>query len=91
MEFLSDFSMTIHGKAEWGRLEHHGVAGQQAWADLGHRGRPATGTVFINQTQNLSPFAAFGGHKKSGLGSEGGMEGLLEYTNPQTFIRPKSA
>lgn len=42
------------------------------------------GTVWINEIQNLSPFATFGGHKQSGLGVENGMEGLLEYTNPQT-------
>jgi aldehyde dehydrogenase (NAD+) len=53
--------------------------------------RLATGTVFINQGQYLSPFAAFGGHKQSGLGSEGGVEGLLEYTNPQTIVRNKTA
>lgn len=51
--------------------------------------RMATGTVFINQTQYLSPFAPFGGHRQSGLGSEGGVEGLLEYTNPQTIVRKK--
>jgi aldehyde dehydrogenase (NAD+) len=47
-----------------------------------------TGTVWINETQHLSPLAAFGGHKQSGLGSEGALEGLLEYTNAQTtFVR----
>jgi len=42
------------------------------------------GTVWINEIQNLSPFASFAGHKKSGIGVENGMEGLLQYTNPQT-------
>jgi aldehyde dehydrogenase (NAD+) len=51
--------------------------------------RLETGTVFINQTQYLSPFAPFGGHKQSGVGAEGGVEGLLEYTNPQTIVRRK--
>jgi acyl-CoA reductase-like NAD-dependent aldehyde dehydrogenase len=32
--------------------------------------------------------AAFGGMKQSGLGVEGGVEGLLEYTNTQTLVRP---
>ncbi|WP_341633840.1 aldehyde dehydrogenase family protein [Sphingomonas agri] len=42
------------------------------------------GTVWINEIQNLSPFASFAGHKKSGIGVENGLEGLLQYTNPQT-------
>ena len=33
----------------------------------------------------LAPFAVFGGHKQSGLGAENGLEGVLEYTNPQTI------
>ncbi len=50
--------------------------------------RLQTGTVWINETQHLSPLAAFGGHKQSGLGSEGALEGLLEYTNAQTtFVK----
>jgi acyl-CoA reductase-like NAD-dependent aldehyde dehydrogenase len=48
-----------------------------------------TGTVFINHDQYLSPFAAFGGHKESGIGVEGGVEGLLEYTQTQTLVRKK--
>nr|WP_047167506.1 aldehyde dehydrogenase family protein [Sphingomonas sp. Y57] len=43
------------------------------------------GTVWVNEVQNLSPFAVFGGHKQSGLGAENGLEGVLEYTNPQTI------
>lgn len=50
-----------------------------------------TGTVFINHDQYLSPFAAFGGHKKSGIGVEGGVAGLLEYTYTQTLVRRKPA
>ena len=49
--------------------------------------RIASGTVWINETQHLSPTAAFGGHKQSGVGVEGGVEGLLEYTNAQTIVR----
>ena len=51
--------------------------------------RIASGTVWINDTQYLTPLASFGGHKQSGLGVEGGIEGLLEYTVPQTIIRRK--
>lgn len=53
--------------------------------------RIATGTVWINETQHLSPLGAFGGHKQSGLGSEGALEGLLEYTNTQTVYIKKPA
>jgi aldehyde dehydrogenase (NAD+) len=53
--------------------------------------RLQAGTVWINETQHLSPLAAFGGHKQSGLGTEGALEGLLEYTNTQTtFVRKKT-
>jgi len=48
--------------------------------------RLQTGTVWINETQYLTPLAAFAGHGQSGLGVEGGLEGLLEYTNPQTIV-----
>ncbi len=49
----------------------------------------ASGTVWVNETQHLSPMAAFGGMKQSGVGVEGGVEGLLEYTNAQTIVRRK--
>jgi aldehyde dehydrogenase (NAD+) len=51
--------------------------------------RIASGTVWVNETQHLSPMAAFGGMKQSGVGVEGGIEGLLEYTNAQTIVRKK--
>jgi aldehyde dehydrogenase (NAD+) len=53
--------------------------------------RLATGTVWINESQHLSPLAAFGGHKQSGVGVEGALEGLLEYTNTQTIFVKKKA
>lgn len=50
------------------------------------------GTVWINESQHLSPHAAFGGWKQSGLGVEGGIEGLAEFTQAQTvFVRRKQA
>lgn len=49
--------------------------------------RIASGTVWVNETQHLSPLAPFGGIKQSGLGVEGGVDGLLEYTNAQTLVR----
>lgn len=46
------------------------------------------GTVWINESQHLSPHAAFGGHKQSGIGVENGQEGLLEFCVAQTvFMR----
>jgi acyl-CoA reductase-like NAD-dependent aldehyde dehydrogenase len=48
------------------------------------------GTVWINESQHLSPHAAFGGHKQSGVGVEGGLEGLLEFTNAQTIFTRKA-
>ncbi|BEV01726.1 aldehyde dehydrogenase family protein [Novosphingobium olei] len=51
--------------------------------------RIQSGTVWVNETQHLSPLAAFGGMKQSGVGVEGGLEGLLEYTNAQTLVRRK--
>jgi aldehyde dehydrogenase (NAD+) len=51
--------------------------------------RISSGTVWINETQHLTPLAAFGGMKQSGVGVEGGVEGLLEYTNAQTIVRRK--
>jgi aldehyde dehydrogenase (NAD+) len=53
-------------------------------------GRLKTGTVWINETQYLTPLAAFAGHGQSGVGVENGLEGLLEYTVPQTIVVRKS-
>jgi aldehyde dehydrogenase (NAD+) len=49
--------------------------------------RIASGTVWVNETQHLTPFAAFGGMKQSGMGVENGAEGLLEYSATQTIVR----
>ncbi|MFT4149000.1 MAG: aldehyde dehydrogenase family protein [Paracoccaceae bacterium] len=43
------------------------------------------GSVWINEALALSPFAAFGGHKQSGIGQENGRGGLAEFTNPRTI------
>lgn len=48
--------------------------------------RLETGNVWINEGLALSPFAAFGGRKQSGMGVENGVEGLLSYTEPKTFL-----
>jgi acyl-CoA reductase-like NAD-dependent aldehyde dehydrogenase len=51
----------------------------------------SAGTVWINEAQHLSPFAAFGGLKQSGVGVENGIDGLLEYTAVQTITLKKAA
>lgn len=48
--------------------------------------RMDTGNVWINEGLALSPFAAFGGRKQSGIGVENGIEGLMAYTEPKTFV-----
>ena len=48
--------------------------------------RMDTGNVWINEGLALSPFAAFGGRKQSGVGVENGTEGLMAYTEPKTFL-----
>lgn len=52
--------------------------------------RLEAGTVWVNEAQYLNPFAAFAGHKASGLGVEHGLEGFLSYTAPQTLVLKKS-
>jgi len=47
--------------------------------------RLQVGTVWINTIHALNPNAPFAGRKQSGLGVENGIEGLLEFTAPQTL------
>jgi acyl-CoA reductase-like NAD-dependent aldehyde dehydrogenase len=42
-----------------------------------------SGVVWINEAQRILPSFPLAGHKDSGLGSENGIEGLLQYTTPQ--------
>lgn len=44
------------------------------------------GTVWINEAIYLSPDAAFGGRKQSGLGAEHGEDAILAVTEPQTIV-----
>jgi acyl-CoA reductase-like NAD-dependent aldehyde dehydrogenase len=52
--------------------------------------RLEAGTIWVNEAQYLTPMGPFGGHKQSGLGVQGSLEGLLEYTNVRTvfFMKP---
>lgn len=43
-----------------------------------------SGTVYVNDANRRNPGAPFGGFKRSGIGSEGGKEGLLEYLRTKT-------
>ena len=67
----------------------YGLAGAVWSRDIAAAERIAerleTGTVWINEARSLSPRAAFAGHKQSGFGVENGLQGLLEYTVPQTI------
>jgi len=47
--------------------------------------RLEAGTVWINTIHLLNPHAPFAGRKQSGLGVENGVEGLLEFSTPQTL------
>ncbi|QIG81055.1 aldehyde dehydrogenase family protein [Stakelama tenebrarum] len=51
--------------------------------------RLETGTVWINETLYVMPWTPFAGHKQSGIGVEHGIEGLLEFTVPQTITARK--
>jgi acyl-CoA reductase-like NAD-dependent aldehyde dehydrogenase len=53
--------------------------------------RLEAGVVWINEAHVVHPLASFGGHKQSGIGSEGGVEGLLAYTLTKTFVVRKAA
>ena len=48
--------------------------------------RLEAGTVWINEAIYLSPDAAFGGRKQSGLGAEHGDDAILSVTEPQTVV-----
>jgi len=53
--------------------------------------RLRAGTVWINEIQHLTPLVTFAGHKQSGLGTESGQDGLLEYTLPRTITVRRTA
>lgn len=68
----------------------YGLAGS-VWTNDLQRGRALaerfqSGVVWVNEALYLTPFMPFCGHKDSGVGVEGGLEGLLEYTNPRCLV-----
>ncbi|MEM5518318.1 aldehyde dehydrogenase family protein [Henriciella sp. AS95] len=50
-----------------------------------------SGTVWINQNLQSTPLTPLTGHKQSGVGSENGVYGLREFTQPKAIYIPKSA
>lgn len=50
-----------------------------------------TGTVWINQNLQSTPFTPLAGAKQSGFGQENGLPGLLEFTRPKSIYIPKPA
>lgn len=53
--------------------------------------RIEAGSVWINTPGMPAPYAPFTGHKQSGIGSENGQDGLLEFTQPKSIHIPKAA
>ena len=53
--------------------------------------RMETGTVWINQNLQSTPFTPLAGAKQSGFGQENGVPGLLEFTRPKVLFIPKAA
>lgn len=49
-----------------------------------------TGTIWINQCLQSTPFTPLAGAKQSGFGQENGLPGLLEFTRPKVLFIPKS-
>jgi acyl-CoA reductase-like NAD-dependent aldehyde dehydrogenase len=47
------------------------------------------GNVWVNTHMEVSPYAAFGGHKQSGIGYEWGTGGLKAFCNTQTVFYEK--
>ncbi|CAE6480181.1 unnamed protein product [Rhizoctonia solani] len=48
------------------------------------------GTVCMNEFNPADNYSAFGGHKKSGLGVENGIHGLMSFTNIQSLTLKKN-
>lgn len=60
----------------------------EAATDIAHR--LDTGTVWINQNLQSTPFTPLAGAKQSGFGQENGLAGLLEFTRPKAIYIPKA-
>lgn len=49
------------------------------------------GSVWVNSHLAIDPKVPFGGHKGSGIGSEGGIEGLKTFCNAQALFLKKAS
>jgi acyl-CoA reductase-like NAD-dependent aldehyde dehydrogenase len=71
----------------------YGLAGAVWSADIAQATAIAhrldTGTVWINQNLQSTPFTPLAGAKQSGFGQENGLPGLLEFTRPKAIYIPK--
>jgi acyl-CoA reductase-like NAD-dependent aldehyde dehydrogenase len=72
----------------------YGLGGSVWGADVEVAERVAeridSGVVWVNEAQRVAPNFPLAGHKASGIGSESGVEGLMQYTQPQVVSVRKS-
>ncbi len=73
----------------------YGLAGAVWSADIAKAEEIAhrldTGTIWINQNLQSTPFTPLAGAKQSGIGQENGLPGLLEFTRPKVLFIPKAS
>ncbi len=73
----------------------YGLAGAVWSADINKAEEIAhrldTGTIWINQNLQSTPFTPLAGAKQSGIGQENGLPGLLEFTRPKVLFIPKAS
>jgi acyl-CoA reductase-like NAD-dependent aldehyde dehydrogenase len=65
------------------------VWGRDTRAAVAVANRLETGMVWVNEIHTQGVDVPFGGHKQSGVGTEGGHEGRLLFTNPKTVLIKK--
>lgn len=65
------------------------VWGRDTQAAVAVANRLETGMVWVNEMHTQGVDIPFGGHKQSGVGTEGGHEGRLLFTNPKTVLIKK--
>jgi aldehyde dehydrogenase (NAD+) len=82
-------ALAIAADTEYGLSSSVWSGNPQRAAVLGKRLR--VGSVYINASMNLAPGVPFGGFKQSGIGREGGLEGLNEYFETQSIFLPAAA